>query len=414
MFFCMALAVHAQQSTEAVYYPEPTAQDELTRRPATDELLQEASRLYNLGGFEEAILIYDRMIRNDPYHARAYFGRALCWEELVEFDKALVDYEIVRNLDPGMQEAFFNSAVLQYSLSAYEKAIPLFEALLNLPEGNTQMVYFKGVKYSEKAEPLLSGVSSLQGNDTEAIIYGYLGRSHDALGNFTEAEQYYSQAIALRPTTDLFIDRGKLRKEQERYEAAMADFKAALQIDAENSMALYLLAITAHETGDAALTIKAMDKVIAGNRAFPGAYSHRGLLKFEAGDFAGAVADYDTAISLDPGVSDAWLNRGLAKGKLKNFGGAVKDFNHVLRQDQGNYEAYLYRGNVYFQMKKYQSALKDYNNAIALNNATAHAFYNRALAKHELNQEDQVCEDLTKAISLGMKAAEKARKAYCQ
>ena len=416
---CLAVEALAQEGQEAVYFPESLENDELAVELAKRDykkLMSRADALYNQSNFREAGAIYSQIIRKEPYHAPAYFGRANCREQMGDFEGALADFRSVHHIDPEMTEAFFSSAVLEYNLGDYRAAVPLFNKLLELPEGATQAIYFKGVQYSPDSEPMLAGVQSMAG-DRKVIIHHYLGKSYNALRDYQNSEDHFSKAIAISPSAELYLDRGLMRKDGFSKEQALADLKTAVKLEPDNSLALYWLADLARESGDEALTIEALDKVLAGNYAFPEAYIQRGMLKYKAADFKEAIADFDSAIAISTEIPEAYINRGLAKDKIGNFSGAIQDFNRAIRMNSADAQAFQFRGNTWFKMKEYEQAIKDYNMSIKLDEQNAKLFYNRALAKNNLkidNLDGEVCTDLQTAIELGMTEAIATRKNICE
>lgn len=421
IFSCLVLAVEAygQEFQNDVYFPEVKDTPEHTQQLAKGNfplLIEKADALYNQNEFEKAAEIYSQVIRTRPYDANAYFGRANCREHLGNFEGALADFRSVHYLAPEMTEAYFSSAVLEYNLGDYRAAVPLFEKLLELPEGSTQAIYFKGVQYSPHAQPVLTGVESMA-DDKNLIVYHYLGKCYGGLREYQKAEENYSRAIALGPSAELHVDRGLMRRDGFSRDMAIADFQAALNLQPNNSLALYWLSYLAEESGNESLTIAALDKVLAGNQAFPEAFIQRGTLKYKTSEYRQAIADFDNAIALTTEIPEAYINRGLAKDKTADLQGALRDFTLAIKMNPTDAQAFQYRGNTYFKMKKYEEAVKDYNMSINLDKQNAKLFYNRALAKNNMRNdllEGEVCTDLQKAIELGMEEAIAAREDICE
>src|SRR5690606_34605232 len=138
---------------------------------------------------------------------------------------------------------------------------------------------------------------------------------------------------ALAPSAELYVDRGLMRKDGFSSQLALADLKTALRLEPDNSLALYWLSYIAQDSGDRALTVTALDKVLAGNYPFPEAHIQRGMLRYKDGDFKQAVADFDSAVALTTEIPQAYVNRGLAKDKLGDFSAALKDFTKAIKMD---------------------------------------------------------------------------------
>lgn len=401
-----------------VYFPEEGSSENylVKNRGNLAFLLEMGSVLYNSEAYQEAVEIFGEIIREDPYHVMAYFGRANSREHLGDSEGALADYRIVHHLDPEMNEAFFSCAILEFNSGDFQAAVPLFEKLQTMPEGATQAIYFKGVQYSPHAGPVLSGVSSM-GEGKNEIIYHYLGKCYDGLNDYKAAEKNYSEAISINSSPAIYLDRGIMRNKFDNKSGAIADFQQTLTLDPKNSLALYWLSIVAEETGEDSLSIAALDKVIEGENVFPEVYIHRGVLKYKSGAYKEAIRDFDSAIALSSEIAEAFVHRGLAKSKLDEHNSAIKDFDRALAIDRHNIQAYQFRGNTHFKIGNYDAAVRDYNFSIKLDQKNPNLYYNRALALNNLSgdkETDAVCQDLQKAIALGMTTAAKALKDLCQ
>lgn len=415
--FFLSIEAYSQEAKDDIYFPEEGSRenDYIKNRVNSVVLLEKGNALYNSEAFDEAVKVFEEILRHDPYHVMAYFGRANSREHLGDTDGALADYRIVHHLDPEMSEAFFNCAILEFNSGDFQAAVPLFEKLLLMPEGATQAIYFKGVQYSPNAQPVLSGVSSI-GEGKDEIIYHYLGKCYEGLNDYEAAEKNYSKAISTNYSPAIYLDRGIMRHKFDRMRDAIADFQQTLALDPQNSLALYWLSIVSEESGDDSLSIATLDKVINGENVFPEAYIHRGVLKYKLGKYKEAIRDFDSAIALSPEIAEAFINRGLAKSKIMDYRSAIKDFNRALTLDRLNVQAYQSRGNAYFKIENYAAAVRDYSFSIKLDQQNPNLYYNRALALNNLSENknaSEVCEDLHKAITLGMETATKALKDLC-
>jgi len=197
----------------------------------------------------------------------------------------------------------------------------------------------------------------------------------DSLSLFGDVLEKYPTAY------QAYNNRGIVKKEQNDYGGAMADYNRAITL----------------------------------NPNFAEAYYNRGIAKKEQNDYVGAMADYNNAIALKPDYADAYNNRGIAKKEQNDYVGAMADFNMALRLKLDYALAYNNRGSIKLFQKDYAGAVADYDSAIELGPQDAITFYNRGVAKLLLGDRDGACTDWRKYFVLGGKeeASSEVARRYC-
>ncbi len=89
-----------------------------------------------------------------------------------------------------------------------------------------------------------------------------------------------------------YLDRGNTKYHLRDYQAAIADYNKALEI----------------------------------NPQYANAYTNRGSAKDELGDYKGAIVDHTKAIEINPKLTFAYTNRGISKELVENLQGACADW----------------------------------------------------------------------------------------
>src|SRR5690606_23517106 len=112
----------------------------------------------------------------------------------------------------------------------------LFERLLLLPQQQTQAIYFKGVQYASNSTPVFDEVVSMA-ESKDVIVYEYLARCHQELGAFELAEEHFHKALQIKPSAELYLHLGNLRKDMGKNKKALLDYQQALALDPDNSLA---------------------------------------------------------------------------------------------------------------------------------------------------------------------------------
>jgi tetratricopeptide (TPR) repeat protein len=105
-----------------------------------------------------------------------------------------------------------------------------------------------------------------------------------------------------------FYCRGNLKSRLNDYDAAIAEYTKAIELNAGFALAYYDRGIQKYYKNEFEEAIKDFDKSIAIEPAAI-TYIGRGTLKLKVNDQAGALADYNKAIELEPDNALAYGNR---------------------------------------------------------------------------------------------------------
>jgi tetratricopeptide (TPR) repeat protein len=126
------------------------------------------------------------------------------------------------------------------------------------------------------------------------------------------------------------LDKGNSYFDREKWDEAITEYTAAIEIDPDNAQA----------------------------------YGNRGAVYAEKGMYEDSIADYDIAIELDPQNAILYYNRAIAYNYLGEYEKAIADCTTVIDElELRNNWAYFQRGIAYFSLNRYNDALNDFYNA---------------------------------------------------
>ena len=111
-----------------------------------------------------------------------------------------------------------------------------------------------------------------------------------------------------------------------------------------------------------------------------GAYYGRGVVWGTRGDLDKAIADFDTALRFSPNDPAIFANRGIAWGRKREWARALKDLDEAIRLGPTS-ETFSNRGLVWIEKREWAKALADFDSALALNPNEPTALYRRALVR---------------------------------
>src|SRR5258707_12713358 len=119
---------------------------------------------------------------------------------------------------------------------------------------------------------------------------------------------------------------GQAHESQGYYQAAVNDYTAGIQLDANN----------------------------------PELYSKRGNCYKNLEQYSQALDDYNSAVRLRPDNADYYNDRGIVYWKAKQYDNAIADYNQTLKLNGKTSRAYNNRGLAYYDKGNIELALKDY------------------------------------------------------
>ncbi|MDX2245020.1 MAG: tetratricopeptide repeat protein [Leptolyngbyaceae cyanobacterium bins.302] len=185
-----------------------------------------------------------------------------------------------------------------------------------------------------------------------------------------------------------FMTAGTQKSQQGQFQAAIADFDRAIQLNSTDANAYINRGYARHRSGNLGGAVDDYRKAIELNPNSALAYSNLSHVRFDQGRFSDAEKDANQAIGLKKDLPEAYVNLGnalFAQGKPDQ---ASQQFQTALNLPASNStkaRAHNNRGNIFLERGEVQQAGQEYDQAIQLDPQYADAFFNRAIA-HERNQ----------------------------
>jgi tetratricopeptide (TPR) repeat protein len=126
------------------------------------------------------------------------------------------------------------------------------------------------------------------------------------------------------------LDKGNSYFDKEKWDEAITEYTAAIEIDPGNAQA----------------------------------YGNRGAAYAEKAKYEDSIPDYSKAIELDPQNAVLYYNRAIAYNYLGEYEKAIADCTTVIDElELRNNWAYFQRGIAYFALGRYNDALNDFYSA---------------------------------------------------
>jgi tetratricopeptide (TPR) repeat protein len=358
------------------------------------------------------------MIRLNPNNITSFYYRGLLKAELKDFRGALEDLNKTIELYPGHAEAYVERSAVRMNLKDRPGALEdlntaerlgrvppdsltagkkdYLKSLVSLTgdfeEMNTPASKFQNQSIDIQLLPMFHLIPGKTGYDRIYLYDTYQKKHyHTTILTLTNHAGLISDSVyrmelltntfqidSLVPDPQSYLRRGVAFAALRRYDLAIRDFDASLQLDSG-----YVLD-----------------------------YFSRANVRFELIQLINDLNDYQHQITIGQSIP-VQQEQILTTDMVHTYENVIHDYDRALELDSGFFFAFYNRGYVYSMMGLYARAVDDFSHAIGLKRNFPEALYNRGLMLLLLNRNAEACEDLSRAGELGIEDAYKVIKRYC-
>ncbi|WP_413172540.1 tetratricopeptide repeat protein [Anabaena azotica] len=290
--------------------------------------------LFKLKKYQESLIAYDKAIQLQPDYLEAWTGRGFALASLQRYSEAIASFDQglkFKNNDPALWNAKGDAF---RNLNQYDNAIKSYEQAIELQPDNYEFWYKKGLslqniqQYDDAITAYAKAIELKP--DYTAALYN-VGNSLVKLNRYEDALKAYSQVVQYRPNHyQSWFSRGNILITLRRYAEAMDSFKQVIKYNPNNYQAWYSLGWSLHQ-------------------------SQR---------YAEAIEAYNQAISLKNNDYLVWYNLGNSQYNLQKYEDALLSYNKAVRYQKNHYESWYSRGNTLLNLRKYPEAIASYQQAI--------------------------------------------------
>ena len=158
--------------------------------------------LVNLGNFNKAINIFDKIIKLFPKNIDAYINKSHVFKKLGKLEEALLSYNKTLELNPNFIEVYNNKGNTLRDLGRLEEALLSYNKALELNPNLTEVYYNQGNTLRDLGrleEALLSYNKTLDLDPNFLEAYNNQGNTLKDLGRLEEALLSYKKVLELKP-----------------------------------------------------------------------------------------------------------------------------------------------------------------------------------------------------------------------
>ncbi len=334
------------------------------------EIYVALANAYNWKGTHKAaITACKKTLEINPNHANAHYNLGFAYRE--EGDLKLAEKEFALYEELLKQEGEYIEIPEKPTSEDIEKHITLGDNYFR--EGNLEeaIVEYKKALDIEPRDDILNKLGQVhqqkraagKSEGTSAKIDTF--KSQKALDKMPDLRS--SDKIAQEASIEKLLRKGASLYDEGKIEEAIGTFKEVLEIDTEETEALYNL----------------------GN-----AYADKGL-------FDEAIAVYKTAVAIDPEFVDAYLNLSMLYLDMDLIDEAIFLCKQALNTNPNDAFLFFQLGEAYSLNLQFKEAIDEYNKAMSINPMDPETQYRLAETYYETEQFDMALKHATKAEELG-------------
>jgi len=299
-------------------------------------LLQYGLELHNSGKINDAILIYEQILKKQNNHVDALQLLATASGQQNNPELALRYFDQAIQINKTNPAIFNNKGIILRGLQRFDEALQSYDAALRL-------------------------------NPKYAAAHNNKGNALQALKRFDEALLHYEAALDIKPDyIEAHNNKGNALKELKRFDQALQSYDAALLI----------------------------------NQEFAELHNNKGCVLKDLKKFDEALQSFETALRLKPNYADAFYNRGIALQELKQLNEALQSYELALSIKPNYAEAINNKGVVLHELKRFDEALQSYKEALLINPEFAEVHNNKGSALEDLKRFDEALQSFERALQI--------------
>jgi predicted O-linked N-acetylglucosamine transferase (SPINDLY family) len=304
--------------------------------PPAEFLLRRAFELHQQGRLDEAVALYEQILRMQPQHGDTWHLMGIALSALGRNEAAVASFTRAISLQASPVDAHFDRGNALYNMRRLEEAVADYDETIALRADH-------------------------------ASAYNNRGLALMSLQRFQASLSSFERALAIQPDdAEAHCNRGSLLLELGQWEAALAAFDHALILQADTAEAHANRGVALRRLGRLEAALVSYDRAIAIRPEYAEAYSNRGVVLKELKAWEAARASFERAVSLDPQHAQAHLNRGELYRELQSWKEALSSYDRAIEIHPHYAEGYYGRGEVHRALTQYPEAAANYERALAL------------------------------------------------
>ncbi len=355
--------------------------------------------------FQDALSIYNRIIKEDLTNINVYLERGILYTIMRKNDQALEDFEKVLTTNPNHLKALIQKGKVLYATGDRVGCEEIFNDLLEKYPENFDVVFFHGFlaqidKRNEQA--FMFYKKALELNPKSYAVHLNLSKLFMQLKNYQNALGHIEAGIKINDKTpELYYQRGEVFSKVGLFTKAIEDYDKFLSIfknhrqAIENRARCLVLAKRYEEAREVYTKIlESNPKLHHINYYLGWSFLHEGK------ELELAIEYYNKALEANAEMSCALTDKAIALSKLGRFDEAEEIFESQIEKNKLIAENYINLAQMYVDSKNIDKALEVYDKLLEINDREHRAYFFKGNILHKQGDNEKAIENYTNAIDL--------------
>ncbi|ONK64775.1 uncharacterized protein A4U43_C07F29780 [Asparagus officinalis] len=291
----------------------------VTKSISLDFRLSRGVAQVNEGKYDEAVAIFNQILRENSTYPEALIGRGTAYAFQRELENAIVDFTKAIEANPSAGEAWKRRGQARAALGESVEAIEDLTKALEFEPKSSDILHERGIvcyKFKDY-DAAVSDLSACTKKDKKnKSAYTYLGLALSAIGEYAQAEETHLKSIQLDQN---FLEGW----------AHLIQY----YLDLANSEKAF----------------HCLEQVLLVDERFAKAYYLRGLLYHGLGQHRTAIKDLSLGLNIESSDIDSLYLRGSCYHAIGEYEDAVKDYDGVLDVELDSMDKFVLQCLAFYQ-----------------------------------------------------------------
>jgi tetratricopeptide (TPR) repeat protein len=212
-----------------------------TQTQVNQSQIEEAIALFHAGNFEDARIIYEKILRDDPNDCDALNLLGLVDYSLKNYEKALILFGKAISIYPHHASFHSHLGNALKELGRYSEALESYDQAISIDPNFAQAYMNRGVVFKDLGqypEALASYANAVRLDPSDPTVFLNYGTALRDLGKFNEALAMFDYAISLNSDLpEIFMDRANALSDLMLTSKAIASYERAIYLRPDYSLA---------------------------------------------------------------------------------------------------------------------------------------------------------------------------------
>ncbi|XP_072951320.1 suppressor of RPS4-RLD 1 [Typha angustifolia] len=257
----------------------------------------------NEGNYDQAISIFNQILRETPTYPEALIGRGTAYAFQRELDAAIADFTMAIQSNSSAGEAWKRRGQARAALGEFTEAIGDLSKASEFEPNSSDILHERGIvnfKFKDYSAAVKDLSACVKRDKKNCSAYTYLGLALSAIGECQRAEDAHLLAIQLDQNfLEGWVHLAQFYQDLADYEKALRCLEKVLLVDARFAKAYHLRGLLYHGMGQHRIAIKDLSLGLSFESSNIECLYLRASCYHAIGEYKAAVKDYDAVLDLE-------------------------------------------------------------------------------------------------------------------